>query len=318
MEFHQLRYFVAAAECLNISRAAERVHVSQPALSRQLRLLEDELGAELFQRVRKRVYLAEAGKVFLPRARRILAEAAEAAALVRRKFAAGGVLRFGAITPFLDDLVAPALQEFARHHPQIEVQVIDAPPSALLVKLRKGELDLAILGNVEPQDRRKFDATVLYEHGHAAVLPAQHALAARRNLRLAELANGPWVSLADKNFPGRRKFFTAVCQQAGFKPEIVGEVDSIPMLLAAVRARQAVAILPAHCVKFPHVGCVFVGLSSPSIKSTLLLVRDPRCRAAGAAEFAEILRSTAASMGGIEPRARDSRRTPPRKKKTMR
>ena len=307
MEFHQLRYFVAAAECLNISRAAERVHVSQPALSRQLRLLEDELGTELFQRVRKRIYLAEAGEVFLPRARRILAEAAEAAALVRRKFAAGGVLRFGAITPFLDDLVAPALQEFARHHPRIDVQVVDAPPSALLTKLRQGELDLAILGNLDTKDRRKFDATVLYEHGHAAVLPAQHELATRRNMPLSKLADEPWVSLADTNFPGRRKFFTAVCRQAGFKPEIVSEVDSIPMLLAAVRARQAVAILPAHCAKFPHVGCVFVDLTSPAIKSSLLLVRAPRGRATGAAEFAETLRTTAALMGARTPRTRSRR-----------
>lgn len=316
MEFHQLRYFVAAAECLNISRAAERVHVSQPALSRQLRLLEDELGTELFQRVRKRIYLAEPGEVFLPRARRILAEAAEAAALVRRKFAAGGVLRFGAITPFLDDLVAPALQEFARHHPRIDVQVVDAPPSALLAKLRKGELDLAILGNLDTKDRRKFDATVLYEHGHAAVLPAQHALAKRRSLPLAALADEPWVSLADTNFPGRRRFFTAVCRQAGFKPEIVSEVDSIPMLLAAVRARQAVAILPAHCAKFPHVGCVFVDLTSPAIKSSLLLVRAPRGRTAGAAEFAETLRNIAASMGARTPRTPNRRRTAPLAKGT--
>ena len=316
MEFHQLRYFVAAAECLNISRAAERVHVSQPALSRQLRLLEDELGTELFQRVRKRIYLAEAGKFFLPRARRILAEAAEAAALMHRKFAAGDVLRFGAITPFLDDLVAPALQEFARHHPRIDVQVVDAPPSALLAKLSKGELDLAILGNLETKDRRKFDATVLYEHGHAAVLPAQHALAKRRSLPLAALAEEPWVSLADTNFPGRRKFFTAVCRQAGFKPEIVSEVDSIPILLAAVRARQAVAILPAHCAKFPHVGCVFVNVASPAIKSSLLLVRSPRCLRAGAAGFAETLRSVASSMGVLTPNTPHRRHAGPPAKKT--
>lgn len=298
MEFHQLRYFVAAAECLNISRAAEQAHVSQPALSRQIRLLEEELGTELFNRVRKRIVLSEAGRIFLPHARRILAGAAEAAALLRGKFATGGVLRFGAITPFLDDLVAPALQLFTRIHPGIQVQVVDASPSQLLARLRRGDLDLAILGNLEKSDLKKFDSSVVFESRHAAVLPRNHPMAAKRSLRLADLATDPWASLSETHFPGRRKFLHSVCTKAGFKPGIICEVDSIPMLLAEVSVRQAVAILPAHCAKFSHAGCVFVPVASPVIKSSLLLVRSPRCTATGAAELAEILQKTAANLGG--------------------
>lgn len=309
MEFHQLRYFVAAAECLNISRAAEKVHVSQPALSRQLRLLEEELGADLFRRIRKRIFLSEAGRVFLPRARGILAQAAEAAALMRDKFAARGIIRFGAITPFLDDLVAPALQEYARRHPQTEVHVVDAAPSELIAKLRRGDLDLAVLGNLEKKDRNKFHLTLLYEHHHAAVLPAQHPMAGRRSLRLAELALDRWVSLSDNHFPGRRKFLISACRQAGFRPVIISEVDSIPTLIAAVKVRQAVAILPAHCAKFPHAGCAFVGLAGPLIKSSLLLVRATRSAATDSDELAEILRSTAASMGTVPRPRKPSRRS---------
>ncbi len=108
MEFHQLRYFTAAAELLSISRAAERLHVSQPALSRQIRVLEDELGTPLFDRIRQRIRLTEAGAAFLPRARQILQDAEQAVREVRGQFGgARASLRLGFITPILDDLVVP-------------------------------------------------------------------------------------------------------------------------------------------------------------------------------------------------------------------
>lgn len=297
MQFHQLRYFVGAADLLNISRAAEKEHVSQPALSRQIRLLEEELGAELFQRVRKRIHLSEAGKAFLPLARQILRDAETAAQKIREEFGAGArTVRLGFITPFLDDLVAPAVREFQQDHPRTGVGLFDLTPSGLLERLRNGQLDLALLGNMEERDGRWLEAVPLSTHRLDAVLPATHLLAKRPAIKLAELCDAAWVSLSDAFFPGRRKFFQAVCADAGFVPGQVAEVETIPMLLAHVATTGAAAILPSHARKFPHAGCVFVRLSHPVVKSTLLLVRPRGEAPAQTNALAKILKTHAARL----------------------
>lgn len=273
MEFHQLRYFVAAAEELSMSRAAERVHVSQPALSRQIALLEDEIGVLLFDRVKKRIHLTEAGRFFLGKARQLLCDAESGVQRTREEF--GGVrrtLRLGFIGPFLDDLVTPAVREFQQRHAKSKVSLFDLPPSAQIERLRKHELDAAILGNIEDHEREEFSIRRISKHKMAAVLPEDHKLAGRRSIKLAELRNDEWVSLSDVFFPGRREFLTNICQQAGFLPRITAELDSLPLMLAAVATGGGVGIIPAHARKLPHAGCVFVDFTKPSVTTQLLLV----------------------------------------------
>lgn len=277
MEFHQLRYFVAAAELGSMSRAAEKLHVSQPALSRQIRLLEEELGVQLFDRIRKRIHLTEAGGVFLSRARQILCDTETAIQQVREQF--GGerrTLRLGFLTPFLDDLVAPAVREFRQRHAKARVALFDLPPRAMLDRLRDNELDLALLGNMEASDREAFDFVPVWKHAMQAVLPSTHPKASARSIRLRDLAREEWISLSDTAFPGRREFLRAACARAGFEPRIVGEVESLSLLLATVSSGSGVGILPGHAQKLPHAGCVFVSISSPRVENTLFLVRSRR------------------------------------------
>lgn len=277
MEFHQLRYFVAAAEELSMSRAAERVHVSQPALSRQIALLEDEIGVLLFDRVKKRIRLTEAGGFFLAKARQILCDAEAGVQQVREQF--GGVrptLRLGFIGPFLDDLVAPAVREFQQRHIRSKVSLFDLPPRAQIDRLRNHELDLAILGNIDDHERERFTVTRLSRHRMAAVLPEPHPLAARKSLKLAALGNEDWVSLSNAFFPGRREFLIDCCARAGFTPRIVAEAESLPLMLAAIATGAGVGIIPAHARKLPHAGCTIVPLASPVITTQLLLVLPKR------------------------------------------
>lgn len=277
MEFHQLRYFVAAAELGGVSRAAAKLRVSQPALSRQIRLLEDELGVALFDRIRKRIHLTEAGAVFLSRARQILCDAETAAQQVREQF--GGerrTLRLGFITPFLDDLVGPAVREFRQRHANTRVALFDLPPRAMLDRLRDDDLDLALLGNMEAADREAFDFAPLWKHPVQAVLPSGHAKAGVRSLRLRDLSRDEWISLSDTAFPGRRDFLRAACARAGFEPRIAVEVESLSLLLATISSGAGVGILPGHAQKLPHAGCVFIPISSPRIENTLYLVRRKR------------------------------------------
>ena len=273
MQLHQLRYFTAAAEDLNMSQAAKRLHVTQPALSRQIAVLEDELGVPLFDRIRKRIYLTEAGRFFLPKARQILCDVETAAQQVREQFGnARHTLRLGFIAPFLDDLVAPAVREFRQRHANTQVSLFDLPPRAQIDRLRRRELDAAILGNIEDHQRGEFVIQRLSRHRMALALPSTHPLAGRKTVKLAALKHEPWVSLSDEFFPGRRDFLRAICARAGFEPRIAAETDSLSMMLGAVAAGDGVALIPSHSRKLPHAGCVFVPIAAPVPVTQLLLV----------------------------------------------
>lgn len=276
MEFHQLRYFVAAAEAASISAAARREHVTQPAMSRQIALLETRLGVALFERRKQRIHLTEAGRWFLPKARQLLCDAATSEQQLRESFGkAKRTLRLGFLAPFLDDLVAPVVRELKKKHRGLAVSLFDLPPRAQLERLAAHELDAAILANLETGHRQEFVVRPLSRHRFAAVLPESHALAKRASLGLGELREQDWVSLSDHVFPGRREFLRAVCAAAGFEPRIVAEVDSVSMMLGAVAAGDVVAIVPRHSEKLPHAGCTFVALQGPVPMVELVLV-SPR------------------------------------------
>jgi len=273
MEFHQLRYFVAAAEEMSMSRAAARVHVSQPALSRQIGLLEDEIGVLLFDRIRKRIYLTEAGGFFLSKARQLLCDAESGVQQVREQF--GGVrrtLRLGFISPFLDDLVAPSVREFQQRHLNSKVSLFDLAPRAQLDRLRQHELDAAILANIDDHEREHFTVKRLSRHRIAVVLPDSHALAGKKSVKLAQLKNDDWVSLSNAFFPGRREFLIDCCEQAGFTPRITAELDSLPMMLATIATSGGVGLIPGHAKKLPHGGCAILPLAAPVVTTQLLLV----------------------------------------------
>lgn len=289
MELDQLRAFVAAAEEGSISRAAVRLHVTQPALSRQIGRLERELGVDLFARVKQRIHLTDAGRFFLTRARRVLCDAETSVQQLKENFGrAPRVFRLGLVSPFLDDVVAPAVRELAKRSSRSRVSLFELSPREQLDRLRAGELDAALLGNVEARERELFAVRRLVRHPLEAVLPAEHALAAASALPLLDLAGERFVSLSDAFFPGRRAFLVAACEAAGFAPEIAVEVDSLGLCFASVAAGEGVALLPRHARKLPHEGCVFVPLKAPAPQAELLFVR-PRGATSRESELLEDL-----------------------------
>lgn len=298
MEFHQLRYFVAAADAMSMSRAAERVHVSQPALSRQIALLEEEIGVLLFDRIRKRIHLTEAGGFFLAKARQLLCDAESGVQQVREQF--GGVrrtLRLGFITPFLDDLVAPAVREFQQRHSNSRVSLFDLAPRAQLDRLRQHELDAAILGNIDDHERDQFTVKRLSQHRMAVVLPEGHSFAGKKSIKLSALKSDEWVSLSNAFFPGRREFLLETCRQAGFIPQITAELDSLPMMLATIATSGGVGLIPAHAKKLPHGGCVILTLSEPVIKTQLLLILPKVTPTLEMAGLIALIQERAAELG---------------------
>ena len=297
MELRHLRYFIAVAEEQNVTRAAARLHLSQPPLSRQVRALEQELGVELFARVGKSVRLTEAGRFFLSKAREIVCDAETAAQQLREQFGvAARTVRLGFIGPVLDDLVVPSVREFRQRHPKTKVSLFDLPPRAQLDRLRNHELDAAILGNLSDEDRALFRVQKLWSGRMTLVLPESHRLAGRKSLKLALLAEDDWVSLSDACYPGRRAFLNGVCRKSGFEPKIRAELDSLPLMLAAVAAGDGVGIMPVHAGKLPHAGCVLVAIAGavPVVELLLITPRQPGGKEAAA--FLSLIASRAATM----------------------
>lgn len=262
MELRHLRYFVAVAETLHFSRAAARLHLTQPALSRQIRDLESELGAPLLQRHGTSITLTPAGTVFLPRAREILAAAERAVAEAR---AAGRQLQLGHYGTLWLDYFAPALRAFARAHPEIDLHTEERTAAGLVEGLRRGELDFALLGPADAALGREFATRKLVTLPALIALGAANPLAKRRRLALADLATADWIAWDETAFPGRASLLERAAATAGFTPRIAGSVDGVASMFLRVATSNAVGYVLPLSKKLPHAGVVFAALKPPGI-----------------------------------------------------
>jgi DNA-binding transcriptional LysR family regulator len=184
MRHAQLKAFHAVAAHGGFSRAAEALGLTQPAVSDHVRKLEEAYGVQLFTREKQRIQLTEAGRFFLPRARQLLCDAATTEQQLRESFGkAKRTLRLGFLSPFLDDLVTPVVRELKKRQRSLQVALFDLPPRAQLDRLAAGELDAALVANLEPQHRQRFALRPLSKHRFVAALPETHRLAGRASSR---------------------------------------------------------------------------------------------------------------------------------------
>ena len=261
MELRHIRYFVAAAEELNFRRAAQILHVSQPALSVQIHQLEEELGAVLLDRDRHHVALTAAGKVFLEHGRRLLQASEEAArAAVRAARGETGRLAIGFIAQLSYEWLPNVLRSFRRHHADVEISLTELTPTRQIEELTARRLDLGIIGLRPPNLHEDLHAAVMSEEGLVAALPRDHRLATRRSLALSELAKEKFIFTARQDAPAFSPWLLALCRQARFEPEIALETDRSPSALNYVAAGFGVAIFPAQIGRLAMPGVRFVPL----------------------------------------------------------
>jgi LysR family transcriptional regulator, hydrogen peroxide-inducible genes activator len=246
MELHQLRYFCAVAETGSFSRAAEQSHVAQPSLSQQIAKLENELGAQLFDRLGRSVRLTDLGKTFLPRARAVLRELEAARGdVVERKDSVAGPLVVGVIPTIAPYFLPPQLTAFTRQFPQAELTVVEEITPVLLDRLRAGLIDVAILAL--PIRGHEFDAFPLLTERLFAALPKKHALARRSSLSLKDLRKEPFLLLRDGHcFRGTA---VAACDRARLNPQIVFESGQFSSILSMVGTGMGVSIIPEMAVE---------------------------------------------------------------------
>ena len=264
MELRHLRYFVTVAEELNISRASARLRISQPAVSRQVRDLEEELRVALFLREKHGLKLTPAGQSFLAHARDLLRRSGDAVKQMAAFSApARETLTVGYIAPALSSILTPALRSFSQSHPQAEVALREMTPGDQVKALRAGRIDLALLGNPCADLEREFTVTVLTRIPFQAVLPDNHLLALRKRIALSELEGDPFIGFAEETFPGRNDAICAGCQAAGFTPRFKHYVENLTALPALVAAGKGVTLAPTEVGQLAHPNAVFIPLKPP-------------------------------------------------------
>ncbi|WP_098246557.1 LysR family transcriptional regulator [Streptomyces formicae] len=243
MDLQQMRYVVAVAETGGFTRAAERCHVVQSALSHQVARLEKELGARLFERTSRRVRLTAAGEAFLPAARQAL----EAAERARAEVAAAsgqirGRLTIGAI-PTVAAVDLPAvLRDFRARYPHVRISLRAGASERLVEQVRDGALDAAFLG-VPPGFRLQGVRDRELAHGrHVAVVAPDHPLADREEVDLGTLADELFVDFADGS--AARAQSDAAFAAAGLRREVAFEVSGVELMARMVRNGLGIALLP--------------------------------------------------------------------------
>ena len=267
MELRHLRYFVMAAEEANISRAAARLNVSQPAVSRQIKDLEEDLGVTLFHRESKGLRLTEAGEAALAHAREVLrlssamSEAMEAFAQRANRAS----VKVGFLPTALPGFLAEGLRQFNRRHREVCVQIFEMTPSEQEKALREGEIDLALLGEACPEVRRDFEVATFRKTEMAIVVPDDHRLAKRKSADLAELGDESFLTLHEKQFPGRPEMLAGLFSKAGINPEVTIHAKGLTELLGLVGGGVGVAVAPADLDQLPHAGVVFIKMKKPRL-----------------------------------------------------
>jgi DNA-binding transcriptional LysR family regulator len=244
MELRHLRYFVAVAEHENVTRAALSLHVSQPALSQQIRDLEEELGFPLLERSAKAVRLTAAGRVFLPEARAVLERASRAVETARSVAnGLGAELHVGYAPSLTARILPPALRESRNRSPGLRVKLHDLSTEEMLAGLREGKLQLAFMVRPPaPMLRGLQFEELLRDPMKLAVAPG-HPLARKRTVDIAEVAREPLIVYGRKDFPEYHELLENLFERLKTKPKIAEEHESVSSLIAAVEAGSGVALV---------------------------------------------------------------------------
>ncbi len=297
MELRHLRYFVAVAEEQNVTRAAARLHVSQPPLSRQIRDLEDELGVALFERSAKSLRLTEAGRVFLDEARAVLRRAEEATQTV--KAVAGGTrgeLHVGYSPSLTVELLPRVLREFQERNPGIRVVLHDASTEEMLDALRGGRLQLALTINPPSRAVRGLVAEALHRYSVCVAANPEHPLARGRTVSLRELAAERLIAYARKDYPEYHEQLAELFRSLDRVPQIAEEHDSATSLIAAVEAGRGVAIVSESlaCLAGPRLKLRPVAPAPPPM--VVALICRSGTRSVAAEKFAAAVKAASKTL----------------------
>ncbi|XAH22032.1 LysR substrate-binding domain-containing protein [Xylophilus sp. GW821-FHT01B05] len=258
MELRHLRYFVAAAEEEHFGRAAERLHVTRPAVSKLIADLEHEIDATLFERLAHGVRLTEAGRELLPRLQAIVGDLGEAFHATRRvaEGRRGSIsIGYGSLT-LLHPLFRAAVKEFRQRYPDVALSLLEAPSPEQRKALVAGRITAGFMHvgdrtpaaserrSLRPHDDAILDWCPIQTHGLGVAVPADHPLARRRAVSMQELAREAFIVMPRSSSSLTSGLSQALCQQAGFEPRIVQDVGTVTSQLNLVSVGMGIALVP--------------------------------------------------------------------------
>ncbi len=277
MDLRHLRYFLCVAEEMHFGRAAQKLGISQPPLSQQIRALEEELGVRLFDRTSRRVRLTEVGRLFEPEARQALAQADRATQIARMAHRAEIgrlVLGFTISGPFVPP-VARALYRFRQNYPNVELVLREQERDEQIESVRNCQLDIGIVRDYQrPLLLDGMVSQSLLQEEMVLALRADHWLALRQAPpRIEDLAGEPLVLYGAPNGTGFTEHFFALCEAAGFVPRIAHEARSLATLLGLVAAGFGPTILAQSMVRL-HIDNVVNRSFEKPITSSLWLIHN--------------------------------------------
>lgn len=270
MELRHLRYFIAVAEELHFTRAAQRLSIAQPPLSQQIKSLEQEVGVELLRRTKRRVELTDAGRCFLDEARRAVAQVDQAVAEARRA-ARGEIGRVlvGFVGSATYTVLPQVFRAFRGRYPSVEVVLRELTTAQQIAALSSGEIDLGFVR--APPDHEDLVSRVLVDEPFVAALPRRHPLARGPKVRVADLAGEPFILFPRPLAAGLYDAVVSACQRAGFSPRIVQETTQIPVMISLVAAGLGVALVPACVQSLKWKDLVYRPLEQPRPTTNIVL-----------------------------------------------
>lgn len=257
MRYRRLLYFVAVAEELSFTRAAERLHMAQPPLSQQIGLLEKDLGVTLFDRSRRSIRLTPAGVTMLPEARRLLADLDETARMIRRVAdGALGRLSVGFVPSAVNGRLPDVLRTFRSDNPDVELVLRELPPDPLLAAVESGRLDLGLV--YRPVAADGLTDVLVAREPLVLALPDEHPAATSDAVALADVATEPFIMTEQHDVPGLHATIAGALADAGIAPRIAQRgVWLVHTVLALVAAGIGLALVPSSAATLHRPGVAF-------------------------------------------------------------
>lgn len=310
LELRSLWYFVAVAEELSFSRAAERVGIAQPPLSQQIQKLEATLGCALFDRTGRRVRLTEAGTLLVGEARRILADAAHTTELLRhRGRGESGTLTIGFWPSTMFSPLPAAVRQFRDRYPGVLVRMREVFPRHHVESLHSGAIDVAILR--EPTPEHGIAQTAILVEPFVAAVPADHPLRSRRAIAAHMLRDEPFVLFPRDTAPGLHARLLALCRAAGFEPRVVQEAEAWHTIISLVEAGIGVSLIPSSFQGRRTGDVAYVPLTGRPVLTTTMACTRTTHRSHAADAFLEVLRTAGGAAPGSLGREPDAAASAP-------
>jgi DNA-binding transcriptional LysR family regulator len=266
MELRALKYLVTVAEEGNMSRAAARLFISQPAVSRQIKDLEEAWGVTLFLRKSNGMELTPAGEFACSQAKNILARALDLERSMKgMSLENEKSLCIGYIPTALPGFLSQVLRRFYDRFPEVKLDIQEMHPQDQVSALKSDQLDLALLGTACDSLKDSFEVEHLAKVALCVALPDHHLLSLRKSLEIKELVGEKWITLDEKLFPGRTELLHELEIAAAQKLTILSKARGLSEILGRVASGSGIAVVPQDVSQLPHPNVVFIPLAKPRI-----------------------------------------------------